>query len=92
MALQQTITVTSTADGNSQDYDVISKPDWVTVLKQDGQLKVEATPNTGAARSGVIVLTQHGSGKTVSIPINQEAGEFPFIIVGMDGFIIKSQI
>jgi hypothetical protein len=92
MALQQSVTVTSTADGNFQDYEVTSKPDWVTVSKQGGQLNIEATPNTGAARSGVIVLTQNRSGKVFSIPVNQGANVLPVIIVGAGGLIIKSQI
>lgn len=67
------IDVTSTLNGSNVGWAVTKQPDsWCTVKDSIDGLAVSATNNTSASeRSTTIILTQTGSGKTLSITIKQ---------------------
>ena len=73
------VIVTSRAGGDSVDFSITSKPDWITAsssLNSPGifVLNTVAYANlTSSSRSGTIVLTQSSTGKTISISVEQEA-------------------
>lgn len=65
--------VISTKNGSSQSWSVSSKPSWVGTSTSDNTLYVTIDANSGSARSGEVVLTQSGSGKTLTINVSQAA-------------------
>lgn len=67
------IPVISTKNGSSQSWSVSSKPSWITTSTTSSKVTISASDNSGSARSGEIVLTQTGSGKTLTINVSQEA-------------------
>lgn len=67
------IPVVSTKNGSSQSWSVSSKPSWITTSTTSSKVTISASDNSGSARSGEIVLTQDGSGKTLTINVNQDA-------------------
>ena len=67
------IPVVSTKNGNSQSWSVSSKPSWITTSTTSSKVTISAADNSGSARSGEVVLTQSGSGKTLTISVSQEA-------------------
>lgn len=66
-------TVTSTKNGSNQSWSVSSSPSWISTTTSSNNLSYTASENTGSARSGKVVLTQSGSGKTLTINVSQEA-------------------
>lgn len=66
-------TVTSTKNGSNQSWSVSSSPSWISTTTSSNNLSYTASENTGSARSGKIVLTQSGSGKTLTINVSQAA-------------------
>lgn len=66
-------TVTSTKNGSNQSWSVSSSPSWISTTTSSNNLSYTASENTGSARSGKVVLTQSGSGKTLTINVSQAA-------------------
>ena len=67
------IPVVSTKNGSSQSWSVSSKPSWITTSTTSSKVTISASDNSGSARSGEIVLTQDGSGKTLTVNVGQDA-------------------
>lgn len=67
------IPVISTKNGSSQSWSVSSKPSWITTSTTSSNVTISASDNSGSARSGEIVLTQDGSGKTLTVNVSQDA-------------------
>lgn len=67
------IPVISTKNGSSQSWSVFSKPSWITTSTTSSKVTISASDNSGSARSGIIVLTQSGSNKTLRINVSQSA-------------------
>lgn len=67
------ISVISTKNGSSQSWSVSSKPSWITTSTTSSNVTISASDNSGSARSGEVVLTQSGSGKTLTINVSQDA-------------------
>lgn len=67
------IPVVSTKNGSSQSWSVSSKPSWITTSTTSSKVTISASDNSGSARSGQVVLTQSGSGNTLTINVSQEA-------------------
>lgn len=67
------ISVISTKNGSSQSWSVSSKPSWITTSTTSSKVTISAADNSGSARSGEVVLTQSGSGKTLTVNVSQAA-------------------
>lgn len=67
------IPVISTKNGSSQSWSVSSKPSWITTSTTSSKVTISAADNSGSARSGEVVLTQSGSGKTLTVNLSQDA-------------------
>lgn len=67
------IPVISTKNGSSQSWSVSSKPSWITTSTTSSNVTISASDNSGSARSGKVVLTQSGSGKTLTVNVSQDA-------------------
>lgn len=67
------IPVVSTKNGSSQSWSVSSKPSWITTSTTSSKVTISASDNSGSARSGKVVLTQSGSGNTLTINVSQAA-------------------
>lgn len=67
------IPVISTKNGSSQSWSVSSKPSWITTSTTSSNVTISASDNSESARSGEVVLTQSGSGKTLTVNVSQDA-------------------
>lgn len=67
------ILVVSTKNGSSQSWSVSSKPSWITTSTTSSKVTISASDNSGSARSGKVVLTQSGSGNTLTVNVSQGA-------------------
>ena len=67
------IPVVSTKNGSSQSWSVSSKPSWITTSTTSSKVTISASDNSGSARSGEVVLTQSGSGNTLTVNVSQDA-------------------
>lgn len=67
------IPLISTKNGSSQSWSVSSKPSWITTSTTSSKVTISASDNSGSARSGEVVLTQSGSGKTLTVNVSQDA-------------------
>lgn len=67
------IPVISTKNGSSQSWSVSSKPSWITTSTTSSKVTISASDNSGSARSGKVVLTQSGSGNTLTVNVSQAA-------------------
>lgn len=67
------IPVVSTKNGSSQSWSVSSKPSWITASTTSSKVTISASDNSGSARSGKVVLTQSGSGNTLTVNVSQDA-------------------
>ena len=67
------IPVVSTKNGSSQSWSVSSKPSWITTSTTSSKVTISASVNSGSARSGKVVLTQSGSGNTLTVNVSQDA-------------------
>lgn len=67
------IPVISTKNGSSQSWSVSSKPSWIVTSTTSSKVIINVSDNSGSARSGEIVLTQDGSGKTLTVNVSQDA-------------------
>lgn len=67
------IPLVSTKNGSSQSWSVSSKPSWITTSTTSSKVTISASDNSGSARSGKVVLTQSGSGNTLTVNVSQDA-------------------
>lgn len=67
------IPVISTKNGSSQSWSVSSKPSWIATSTTSSKVTISASDNSGSARSGEVVLTQSGSGNTLTVNVSQGA-------------------
>lgn len=67
------IPVVSTKNGSSQSWSVSSKPSWITTSTTSSKVTISASDNSGSTRSGEVVLTQSGSGNTLTVNVSQDA-------------------
>lgn len=67
------IPVISTKNSSSQSWSVSSKPSWITTSTTSSKVTISASDNSGSARSGKVVLTQSGSGNTLTVNVSQGA-------------------
>lgn len=72
-AVSAAITLVSTKNGSNHPWSVSSKPSWITTSTTSSKVTISASNNSGSARSGEIVLTQSGSGKTLTVNVSQDA-------------------
>lgn len=67
------IPLVSTKNGSSQSWSVSSEPSWIVTSTTSSKVIINVSDNSGSARSGEIVLTQDGSGKTLTVNVGQDA-------------------
>lgn len=67
------IPVISTKNGSNHPWSVSSKPSWITTSTTSSKVTISASDNSGSARSGEVVLTQSGSGNTLTVNVSQDA-------------------
>lgn len=67
------IPVVSTKNGSNHPWSVSSKPSWITTSTTSSKVTISASDNSGSARSGKVVLTQSGSGNTLTVNVSQAA-------------------
>lgn len=73
-AVSSTITLVSTKNGSNHPWSTTSHPSWITIASETAtSVTIQASNNTGSARSGSVVLTQEDSGKTLTINVSQDA-------------------
>lgn len=73
-AVSSAITLVSTKNGSNHPWSTTSHPSWITIVSETAtSVTIQASNNTGSARSGSVVLTQEDSGKTLTIDISQAA-------------------
>lgn len=73
-AVSSTITLVSTKNGSNHPWSTTSHPSWITIVSETATIvTIQASNNTGSARSGSVVLTQEDSGKTLTINVSQDA-------------------
>lgn len=73
-AVSATITLVSTKNGSNHPWSTTSHPSWITIISETAtSVTIQASNNTGSARSGKVVLTQSGSGKTLTVNVSQDA-------------------
>lgn len=72
-AVSAAITLVSTKNGSNHPWSVSSKPSWITTSTTSSKVTISASDNSGSTRSGEVVLTQSGSGKTLTVNVSQAA-------------------
>lgn len=73
-AVSSTITLVSTKNGSNHPWSTTSHPSWITIVSETAtSVTIQASNNTGSARSGSVVLTQEDSGKTLTVNVSQDA-------------------
>lgn len=73
-AVPAAITLVSTKNGSNHPWSTTSYPSWITIVGETATIvTIQASNNTGSARSGSVVLTQEDSGKTLTINVSQDA-------------------
>lgn len=73
-AVSSAITLVSTKNGSNHPWSTTSHPSWITIISETAtSVTIQASNNTGSARSGSVVLTQEDSGKTLTINVSQDA-------------------
>ena len=72
-AVSAAITLVSTKNGSNHPWSVSSKPSWITTSTTSSRVTISASVNSGSARSGKVVLTQSGSGNTLTVNVSQGA-------------------
>lgn len=73
-AVSAAITLVSTKNGSNHPWSTTSHPSWITIAAETATIvTIQASSNTGSARSGSVVLTQEDSGKTLTINVSQDA-------------------
>lgn len=73
-AVSAAITLVSTKNGSNHPWSTTSHPSWITIVDETATIiTIQASNNTGSARSGEVVLTQSGSGNTLTVNVSQDA-------------------
>lgn len=73
-AVSSAITLVSTKNGSNHPWSTTSHPSWITIVSETAtSVTIQASNNTGSARSGSVVLTQEDSGKTLTVNVSQAA-------------------
>lgn len=73
-AVSAAITLVSTKNGSNHPWSTTSHPSWITIVSETAtSITIQASNNTGSARSGSVILTQEDSGKTLTINVSQDA-------------------
>lgn len=73
-AVSAAITLVSTKNGSNHPWSTTSHPSWITIVSETAtSVTIQASNNTGSARSGSVVLTQEDSGKTLTVNVSQDA-------------------
>lgn len=73
-AVSAAITLVSTKNGSNHPWSTTSYPSWITIVGETATIvTIQASNNTGSARSGSVVLTQEDSGKTLTVNVSQDA-------------------
>lgn len=73
-AVSAAITLVSTKNGSNHPWSTTSCPSWITIVGETATIvTIQASNNTGSARSGEVVLTQEDSGKTLTVNVSQDA-------------------
>ena len=73
-AVSAAITLVSTKNGSNHPWSTTSHPSWITIVSETTtSVTIQASNNTGSARSGSVILTQEDSGKTLTINVSQDA-------------------
>lgn len=73
-AVSAAITLVSTKNGSNHPWSTTSHPSWITIVSETAtSVTIQASNNTGSARSGSVVLTQEDSGNTLTINVSQAA-------------------
>lgn len=73
-AVSSAITLVSTKNGSNHPWSTTSYPSWITIVGETATIvTIQASNNTGSARSGSVVLTQEDSGKTLTVNVSQAA-------------------
>ena len=73
-AVSSAITLVSTKNGSNHPWSTTSHPSWITIVSETAtSVTIQASNNTGSARSGEVVLTQSGSGNTLTVNVSQDA-------------------
>lgn len=72
-AVSAAITLVSTKNGSNHPWSVSSKPSWIVTSTTSSKVTISASDNSGSARSGKVVLTQSGSGNTLTVNVSQGA-------------------
>lgn len=73
-AVSSAITLVSTKNGSNHPWSTTSHPSWITIVAETATIvTIQASSNTGSARSGSVVLTQEDSGKTLTVNVSQDA-------------------
>lgn len=73
-AVSAAITLVSTKNGSNHPWSTTSHPSWITIVNETTtSVTIQASNNTGSARSGSVILTQEDSGKTLTINVSQDA-------------------
>lgn len=73
-AVSSAFTLVSTKNGSNHPWSTTSHPSWITIVAETATIvTIQASSNTGSARSGSVVLTQEDSGKTLTINVSQDA-------------------
>lgn len=73
-AVSSAITLVSTKNGSNHPWSTTSHPSWITIVSETAtSVTIQASNNTGSARSGSVVLTQEDSGKTLTVNVSQDA-------------------
>lgn len=73
-AVSAAITLVSTKNSSNHPWSTTSHPSWITIVSETAtSVTIQASNNTGSARSGSVVLTQEDSGKTLTINVSQDA-------------------
>lgn len=81
-AVSAAITLVSTKNGSNHPWSTTSHPSWITIISETAtSVTIQASNNTGSARSGSVVLTQEDSGKTLTINVSQDAKPVTYNIV-----------
>lgn len=72
-AVSSAITLVSTKNGSNHPWSTTSHPSWITTSTTSSKVTISASDNSGSARSGKVVLTQSGSGNTLTVNVSQDA-------------------
>lgn len=79
-AVSSAITLVSTKNGSNHPWSTTSHPSWITIVSETATIiTIQASNNTGSARSGSVILTQEDSGKTLTINVSQDAKAAEYI-------------